>query len=218
MNGKAGLSEQRALHLSEKLGLSPSEKEIFVTLALAKFSRSALGKKIASEKLSQYTQITEVIDEDSMAQITEWHYMALLELVSLNNIEHSVESFAKKLNIVPEMAGSAIERLERMGMLLRQDDKWVTATPERTTTRDIPSPAIRKFQHQLIGKAEEALDNQSVERRDFSAAVFAIDKEQLPAMKERIRQFRRELMKEFEATDNKNAVYSFCVQLFELTE
>jgi len=220
LNGKVGLSEDRALRVAESLKISEDEKKIFVDLVQSVHGRGTVTKKLASERLRLRFPEASQMQMDQFDSISEWYHLAIVDLIKTKGFENNPAFISRKLGISEADASMAIERLVRIGALEQVDGQLRQSTENRTTTREVPSMAIRTFHRQILQKAETALDNQELNERDFGSLVFSISKEQLPLFKEKILQLRREFKNEIASrgSDEKNAVYCFSSQLFQLTE
>ena len=104
-----------------------------------------------------------------------------------------------------------------MGLVEEKEEFWFTLQQEGAIKSGFPSKSVRKYQQQILEKALFALQERSLEERDFSSAVFVLNKKQIKHAKERIKQFRRSLMRELEGIEDQDAVYCLSMQLFELT-
>jgi uncharacterized protein (TIGR02147 family) len=216
LGGKKSLNEARAHRIAESLAWAPSRRRAFTVLVrsenacdprVSEAIRSELGgrREISFEKLS----------EDVFRAISEWHHYAILEVTALEGFVATPTQIARRLALPLAKVASAVKRLRRLGLLTARADGRLAKTRANYSTFDVPSAAIRAFHAQMLGKAASALESQPVEERDFSGIVMAIDPKRIPAARERIREFRRELM-EFLEQGERTALYHLSAQLFRL--
>ena len=113
-------------------------------------------------------------------------------------------------------------RLERVGLLKRSKGALAWKIPsELVRSPDgIASSAVREFHHQILSKAQHALDTVALENRDFSALVLALTPDALADARHRIRNFLAQLHEELSEKPNgaDAEVYSVSVQCFPLTQ
>lgn len=218
LNGKVGLSQEKAALLAEKINLSEEEALLFIDLVLVEHARSHIERHSAVKRVRARMLQQKVMPEENFSLISDWHNLAILELVTLPDIQHSIESFARHLGMEEEALKTSIERLERLGYLRYREGKWYPEDPDTTTSRDVPSEAIQNFQKSLMKKAISTLETVSVEDRDYSSIIFAMNKQQMTIAKERIKSFRRSLIKELEQLEGKDEVYCLSLQFFPVTE
>lgn len=95
LNTKVGISESRAADIAEKLHLSDSETKYFIDLVQSEHGRSLVTKELARARLRERTVGARRIKQEEFFLVTEWQIFALLELLNVKNISHTIESFAQ---------------------------------------------------------------------------------------------------------------------------
>jgi len=216
LKGKIGISVKRAMDIADTLRLSEKDKEFFVNLVQAEHDRNPLQRQKAQDKISDFYNKYAPLED---GKISNWYHLALLELMNLDeNLAN--EQLASRLGLAKATADASIQELLAMGAIVKSETKegFTIVDTNRETAMDIPSESVKQLNEQILKKAAEELRLQDVSNRDFSIAVFGFNKEQLPLAKERIKQFRRDFMKEFESAPHKDSIYSMSLQLFELTQ
>lgn len=108
----------------------------------------------------------------------------------------------KRLELIEETQEGKLRPLESF-----------TASPS-----GIPSEAIRRFHRQILEKAITSIDLQTLEERDLSCMVLAVDRNRLPQAKDAIKKFRREFDSEFGAGTPRDSVYCLAIQFFSLQD
>lgn len=217
-SGKCGISRKRALDFSKKMRLSPQDEAIFIDMVDLEHTRSQLSRKWAEERLRAKLLHAKTLRPEELSILSEWYYLPLIELLQTANAESTPEFIAKRLGITTEQAAAAMDTLLEMHLVAWYEGRLIPAQPDRSTTANIPTPALRQHNKRYIQMAERAIENKPMPERDFSTIIMAIDKSKMEFAKERIRSFRRELMKELEALPNKDAVYCLSMGFFEVTE
>jgi uncharacterized protein (TIGR02147 family) len=220
INGKTGLSEERALGMTESLGLNESEKSLFMDLVQSQHGRSSVARKAALARLQSRSERGKKIENEQFSLISDWQNLALIELLYLDGIEHSPKSFARQLGLPVDVVKETIQRLSELGYIkLDETGKWTPCDPSTSAdSTAVPSSAIRQYHRQILDKAKMALDKKPAEERDFSSMVFAFNSRQMEHARNRIRDFRRTLVTELEEIPGKDAVFCLSLQFFELTE
>lgn len=221
MRGRYGMSAHLAAQVSKRLGLSADEQKLFQTLVEKNHSRSKASRVRAEIELEQIRQNSEAVSPltlDAFQVISDWHHFAIMELTKVDGFQSSASWVARALDIPTVQAKLAIERLLRMEILEERDGTWSATKDFVFTPSGIPSDAIRKFHKQILSKAMESIESQTVDERDLSTIVMSIDSKDLPMYKEKIKKFRRELHAEALATPKRDSVYSLSIQLFKLSK
>lgn len=219
LNGKAGISAASARKITERLGLGNQESQYFYLLVQKEHARCRHIRKKAAEEIEGFTGISKKarINLDQFQVVAEWYHMAILECFSLPDFEPKLEWFAKKLDLPLMTVEQAFKRLFRVGLVELRGTFFVPADTQTVYESGPASEAVRNFHRQVLEKAIKALDTQSVEERDFQNLIVAIDPEELPRYRERIRKFWGELSQMAEANPKKEKVYSLSISLFNLT-
>jgi len=217
LSGKVGLSEERAVAIAERLQMDEETKSLFVDLVISEDARSLVTRAAAQARIDARMLNLQQLEDKDFSLISDWHYLAILEMLNLDGVSHTILGFAEKLGMSEAQVQEGIERLTRLGYLKFEDAKWIATEPDTTTTTDVPSDSIRAFHRQILEKATAALDS-SLDKKDFSSIIFSLNTEQMSYARERLQEFRRNLVKELEGMPGKNSVYCLSLQLFEVSE
>ena len=219
MKGRYGLSRKAAELIAGKLSLSPSEQSRFCDLVESQHARSDLKRKLAKIRLKKNqpgrAQIS--LQQDAFRLISDWYHLAIMELTCLDQFKNDHHWIARSLGIAPVVAAQAIERLKRLKLLQEDGGKLILAG-NLASAQEVPSEAIKTYHKQVIERALNALFFQPFESRDFSSMVMAVDRKRIPEVKEKIRDFRRSLSSEMEASEIKDSVYCLGIQFFGMLE
>jgi uncharacterized protein (TIGR02147 family) len=143
--------------------------------------------------------------------------MAILELMELNDCEHTDSWFAKKLRLKKIVVSNALERLENIGWIVFDNGIYKATFNSSTTSFDVPSNAIKKHHDEMLKKAEESLYTDDISQREFLNMTLAFSKKQMKEAKMVIRLFQEDFAKKFYSKESqKDSVYQLSVQLFRL--
>lgn len=207
LRGKAGLGPLKARVVAERLGLAPERRAAFLALVEASQTR-----KIDTTGLSERHELA----SERFAQIQAWFHFAILELSKLKEFRSSSPWIARRLGIHPAECRQAIERLLAAGLLRRQGGRLRAEARNHHVASPVPSAAIRNFHRQLVGKALDAIDLQSVDQRYLTTSIVAVQRARLPELCRRLEALKREFCTEAEKGAVKDAVYGVSMQFFEL--
>lgn len=196
--GKRDLSAQNKALVAEKLCLSPLEQ-------------SKLGNKT-----KRSATVFDPIAEDRFHLMSEWYYFAILSLARIRRNRADAWWVAKRLGISAIEARAALERLQRLGYIKITRGKLVRTAAPLTTTNDVPSAALRKFNKQFLELAAKSIDRDTVDKRQTVTMTMAINPKRIPDAKQMVLEFRNRLC-DFLEEGAQNEVYSLAIQLFPLT-
>lgn len=219
LRGLKGISSKRAFEIADRLRFSLEEKNAFVDLVERDHAKSKIVRQQAEERLAKATKICgfHEIDLDRFQLISDWYHFAILELTDVSDFCSDPQWIAARLGIDVAKVKQAVRRLVSLGLLARsKDGKLKQTQADLATPSEVPSSAVRSQHSQLLQKAQEALFEQPVSARDFSAVTMAISARDIPKAKTLIKEFRRRLNRELQSSREKDRVYGFCVQFFSL--
>ena len=202
MTGKRGLSPKNLMKVLQNLNLSQEQKEILLK-----------GNKAKPLPQDEH----ELMLEDQFKLIADWYYIGLLNLAKLKANKAQPAWISQRLGIEPYMAVEALERLQRLGLLKIEKNKLVRTSNPITTSRDLPSTAIRKHHSQNLLLAEKAIHNVPVELREMGSVTMPVNLKNLTKVKELLLKTRKKVADLLE-DENATEVYTLSFQLFPLTE
>jgi uncharacterized protein (TIGR02147 family) len=218
LSGKQGLSRAAAQRICAALNFSKEETDRFCDLVDSLHARSEADRVAASARLRKYEKVSKVyqLQEDAFRVISEWYHLGILELMQLKDFRDDSRWLASKLGISQVQVELAIERLLRLRLLAKENDRLVPAKEQGNVPDDIPSASIKKFHRQILEKASEALYMQGKDQREFGAVVIAVNKSQLAELKADMRKFQHEICTKASEAPDKDGLYCLAIQFFDM--
>lgn len=220
LSSNEGISLVTAGKIANVLGLSEHEKDYFFDLILAKHSRNAHMKKVASEKLKKHKSEMKfkVLENDFDGLLSKWFYLPLIELLCLGKMCSSYE-LSQVFRVSDVEIEEAIGLLEKLGYIKKKPQgDWEKREPYLSFDSKKPSQQIRNFHHKFLHLADEALEQQTVENRKFISGVMSFNKKMLPEARQEIELFKNKFLKKYTTPHSADSVYCFTMQYFELTQ
>lgn len=209
ISGKRRLSKQAALRIAHAPGASNELKNAMLLIA-----QEPTGSKSQSDPPGQ--TISQTIEVETFKMISNWYHFAILSMSAFKHKLSDPVWIGSRLKIPPKIAGAALKRLNKLGLLKISKNTFTQVTPRITTTNDIPDKAIRLFHHQMIEKAAISLDRDQVNLREFGCETLAIHPDQLPKLKEEIRKFRDRINQLTKDHPDKKRLYALNLHLFPI--
>ena len=200
LGGQRKITKKMAQRFATNLGLEAEELKAF-------FDES----QVTASDL-EYIKI----QMDQFKSISEWQHFAILSLIETVNFTSDVEWIARRLGIGVQKTESSIQRLVDLGMLVNGEGQLKRAAARYATSDNIASSSLKQAHRSNLDLATKALDEVSIELRDFMAMTSAVDPNKIADVKKLIREFRDKvsvLLDEGERTE----VYKLCIQFFPLT-
>jgi len=222
LNKKQGISLKTAQKIATNLWNNKQEQDYFCNLVIAKGSKSKTKRELANKEIEQivnkYKNKTyNTLQLDAMKVISDWYHLAILELTYLENFQSESKWIASKLGISDFEAKEAIKRLVKIGLLKNKKGNLVDTNSHLATPSGIPSKSIKDFHKQIMNKALMAVETQSVEQREFSTSIMAVNKSDLPKVGNLINKLRSKFSNEMGKSEKKNKVYALSIQFIDLT-
>lgn len=222
MNGKRGFSAETLEKMAKKLSLNLEEKKFFKWLCEKDFSRSKKVKEDAEVKVHETLMYESHMTSEKAALVSDWYHLAILALSETKDFQSKPDWIAERLGLHVTVVEQALARLVEANALKIQGKKFVSTGNFFVDPKGIPSRSVREFHSQILKKAEDALEMQNLETREFASVLMCLDKSKMSAAKEKMRQFREEFVREFSATHETSAkeqeVYTVALQLFQMTK
>ena len=224
LQGKRPLRMKHAAFLSKGLNLSTQEKLFLQALIQFDTAKSIEEKELCRLWLSELNPGGQykTCEIDQFMVISHWVHMTILSMTNLKNFDGSAEQIHKLLKGKASIheVRSALNRLYELKLIRRNSNGKVEATYERVTSKDdVVNKGVREYHRQVIDLAKNAIEEQSVEEREFQSFSLGIPHERLVLAKTMIRKFRTQFVKAMSAdTGSADDVYQFNLQFFRLTE
>lgn len=206
LSGKRTLSLKAALKLADALNLNPNERKALLEKSISD------KPKLENNEVEESFEIT----RDIFAVISEWYHFGIASLLNLKEFKEDNKWIAKELGIRPLEVKLAIERLLRLGVFNRDEEGKLKRSHENFSVKSEMSSAIRIFQREILEKAIESLEKDSIDERDITSITMAIDEKNIPKAKSEIEKFRKRLSKLLEK-GKKTRVYNLGIHLIPLS-
>jgi uncharacterized protein (TIGR02147 family) len=218
LGGKRGLSLSLAESFADRLQFPDDKKQYFCDLVAAAHSRRPEQQKSAKARVSTYRAKRErYLPLDVLNAVSDWYHGAIRQLALVDDFKSDPAWIAERLGIGVPVAQEAIERLIRLGLMVRAADGTLK-TEESTAIHKadgIPSEAVRKFHSQILEKASGALHAQSISERYIASNLMPFSGADLPDAFDELHKFRTSFSDNF-TSEKKDFVYCLAVQFFKL--
>jgi uncharacterized protein (TIGR02147 family) len=219
LRGECGVSGKKAAQLAQRLRLGPVEAELFVCAAETAHSRHAITRETAGNRLQSLLSGTfSEINMEKFSLIRDWYHLAILELTEIEQFENNVAWIAKALRITEAQVSEAVERLERLGLLVCGPQKWVQTQGDFETPPDFSSRAVRDYHHQMIELVDSRFEDVPLDQREMGSVLMGLDQEIVPELKSLIRTFQKDAAALAERSSRKGCLYALNIQFVPLFE
>lgn len=221
LHGKQGVSTKVATQISKGLRFSDEERAYFLDLVESQHGRSRLLREAARLRLHRYRRVpfAERMGEDAFRVISDWYHVAILELFRLPEHEDSPAWIAAALSIDEAEAQAAIERLLRLGLLVRgTEGELLLAEANQRFSGSMHAESFQKYARQILWRALEAVDK--TELRAMHSYILALPERQMPQLLRILKESSDRLAETLDLEQGektKDVVYCLALQLFPLS-
>ena len=162
-----------------------------------------------------------LIEQAQYNFLANWYNVVIYVLIDMKSLKENDPSLIKTLRskVTTKMIEEAFATLKILGFIEKVEDGYYKQTNGAlSTSDDIKNIAIHKYHHSMINLGIESLEKDDLQKREFNGVTLPINREKLPLLKEKIREFRKDVNSLTSAFADPTQVYQLNIQLFPLTE
>lgn len=228
IDGTRPVTEKNLASFLRGLKLSGAPGEYFRILVSMKESRDDKEKVQLLERLLKmrirYSGDPQQLDKDRWEILRSWHHWAIREMVLLKDFTPDPAWIAARLGrkITPALARESLEVLLRLEFLKEDavSGRYRQSDPMITTSDEISNLIVRHIQRQFVELGLISLFHDPVNVREISGVTLALRDDQIPTFKKLLKEFRRELNRQFSDSGETGAdhVYHLEMMFFPVTK
>lgn len=199
MEGKRNLTSSSIAKISEGLSLNKGERNFFENLVLMNQADSHEEKDRYYKRIMSKNGFTRTnqISKEQYAYLSTWYYPVIREIIAFGDGRHTSEQIASMLQpkIANRQVQKALELLLDLGFIKKNGDgTWRQCKKDLTTGSEVKSIIIANYHKEMIKLASESIDRHPAKDRDLNALTVRINRNSIPEIKEKIAQFKSELI------------------------
>lgn len=222
IDGERVVTAEMAPRYAKALGLDGDAASYFCDLAAFSRARSDPERNAAYTRLANYKEyrLAQTLELAQAAYHANWYIPAIRELANRADFRAEPAWIAKRMlpRITTSEAKGALDVLFELGLLLRTDEgRVVQGEPVLTTGAETRGLHIRNYHRAMMERAAESMALVPAPQRDISSLTFCVDDEGLRRVKERVQQFRKELIAILSDETDGDRVVQLNFQLFPLS-
>jgi uncharacterized protein (TIGR02147 family) len=152
---------------------------------------------------------------------SRWYLPVIRELVIFGDRKMTAEQIAEKLYPAVRVKDveTALRRLESLGLIFKDEKgQWQQADSLLSTGPEVQSLLITNFHKEMIRLAEESITRHEAKTRDITALTISMKKNRMAELKQKIADFRKDILKEFATDEDSDQVMQINIQAFPLTK
>lgn len=219
--GRSHLPIRCQARVVEYLGLSGRESEYF--LLLLAFARER-GAKARMEILERAKLLQDVdrrtLEDRELLFYRDWWISVIRLLLEVNGGQAVAERLAGQVAppIRTEQAQEAMDLLVELGMVKRiGSGRWKLAEPHLTAGGAEKAKAIHAYQKQILSLATDALAKTPQAERDVSTLTVPVDDQSFAAIRDILRECRRQIQKQADSTEEPKRVMQLAMAFFPVS-
>jgi uncharacterized protein (TIGR02147 family) len=220
--GQRNLTATMAARFAAACGLGGEAAQYFEQLVAFNQARTSEQRNRSYARLLAFRRYRRghKLELAHSAYHSTWYLPALRELAASPQFREQPEWLAEVLwpKVKPSEVRQALDTLVELGLLerdphgrLRQRDAVVSTGPETVGMH------IANYHGEMMRRATAAMELVPAASRDISALTFCVGPEGLARLKQRIQEFRRELIELVESESDRGQVVQLNLQLFPLS-
>ncbi len=226
MDGERNLTDGSLNKFIKGLKLDRQQRDYFRALVCFNQAKSESHKKQYYRKLVKLRQYYELkpLSIDHYEYWTHWYHPVIRELIVAADFDGSLKNIASRLvpAVDEKTVLESIRLLERLRFIRRLNDngrlRWEQAEPLVSTGADAVSKISMQYHQNMLGIVKERLPAIAKEQRDVSALTLGIARKRLPQLKQKIQEFRREILQLVADDDKPEDVVFLGIQMIPFTE
>jgi len=199
--------------------------ELLVVIAiigiLAAISMPVISKAMQAAKKAQAAAEIKTIETARYEYFSRWYLPVIRELVIFGDRKMTAEQIAEKLYpaVRTKDVETALRRLEALGLILKDEQgQWQQTDSLLSTGPEVKSLLITNFHKEMIRLAEESITRHPAKSRDITALTISLKKDRMVELKQKIADFRKDILKEFATDESSDQVVQINIQAFPLTK
>ena len=223
MSGERNLTPEMAHQFAMGCRLDGTAAEYFCELVAFCQAETAVERNRCHQRLLRYKQyrVIQKLDAAQAIYHSTWYLPAIRELAARPDFQSDPKWIAATLipRIGTDEAQKALSTLLQLGLLVEESPGRIRQAEALVTTGQGPlGHHIVNYHRTMMERAAAALDTIPREEREISSLTLCVSQEVLLDLKERIREFRRELLQLAELGGTPERVVQLNFQLFPLSE
>lgn len=222
MDGDRNLTEASLVPFMRGLKLNKQEQEFFRNLVFFNQAKTHEQRDIYYQRLLQSRKFSQLkpLEREQYEYYSNWYHPVVRELIASKEFDGSPEWISQRIfpPITPAQAHRSIELLEKLSLIKKiESNRWRQTSPVVTTGPEVTSLVLFNYHHGLLDLTKEILHKVKPEQRDVSALTLGIGRSKLSELKQKIREFREEILKWVSTETDPEEVVQVDIQMYPLT-
>lgn len=222
MDGERNLSAESIEKFIVGLKLNKQEASYFRELVAFTQAKDHESKNQAYKKMLGSRKLRDIqpINKSHYEFYQTWYHPIVRELAVADHGDGSAAWIAQHIfpQVSVEDVSKSLSLLEKLGFLSKDDaGHWKQNNPVLSTGVEVESHLLFLYHLNVLELGKHALKHIAPQRRDFGSLTLSVAKHRLPELKQKIQEFRQEILA-LVAQDKESELFvQLNTQLFPLT-
>lgn len=222
-DGKKNLGKESISKLCKAMDLKKKETEYFSYLVFFNQAKTAIDKNYYFGLLSSIRTPKNVrkLDFKQYEYFNKWYNTIVREMISgkeVASVDHAAIAQAIQPEILPSQVKKSIALLKELKLVTIKKGIYVQSSPLLETEWEIQSLAIRNYHKKMIELAGNSVEDIPVDKRNVSAITSKVSDKGYAKIKNRVAEFREELMQIISEDEDVDLVYQINFQIFPVSK
>lgn len=222
IQAKRNLTPLMAERFAKACNLRGESAEYFVHLVSFNQAKTSAERDVAFSRLKRYRRYRSAqrLDLAHAAYFSTWYMPAIREMATRDDFYEDPKWIAEQLwpSIKPSQASIALDTLLKLGLLERNEKgRVVQGNPVLSTGPETKNMHVANYHRAMIARASESIDEIPASERDITSLVFCLNRNGVREIKDRIREFRHQIIERAEGEQAPYQVLQLNIQLFPLS-
>lgn len=217
------IADDSIARFAQACGLEGQGADYFTAMVhFTKAKEDVEAKEWFERMLALRTHEVRKLEGEAYAFYQKWHHTAIRAALDYFDCDGSdLQALADHLrpSISVEEVQSSLQLLADLGLVAKDENGlWRPTEKGVTTGTGWKSVAVHTFQSETLRLALEALERVPKGQRNYSTLTMSLSAEDYDDLKERVRDFRRQVAKFIHTRGKGDRVVQMNIQLLPLTE
>ena len=223
MRGERNLSEESVGKVARAINLNRQEEEFFRCLVFFNQASTHEEKDTHFRKLLQCKKYSQLkpIEKKQYQYYSAWYHPVVRELVAARDFDGTPEWIAHRISppITPAQVVRSIELLQELGLITKNGSvRWTQSSPVISTGAELTSVVVHNYHKNVLSLSHQILDELVMPEREVSSLTLGVSREKVPALREKIRAFRRDVLEMVSGEKEPEEVVLLNLQFYPVTK
>lgn len=221
MQGKRNLSDDGIKKVIKGIQLNKEDAKFFTNLVLFNQTKKHDEKNTFYQNMIQNKNYAKLkpLEKNQLDYCNEWYHAAIRELIQSPQFTGNLDWISQKLS--PKLSITKIKKsiqvLKNLNLIEEKNGKLKQCDSLVTTGMEVDSVALFNYHLKMLDLSKKVLQETPKSERDISSLTLGLGKDKRRILKEKIQNFRKDILELVSTEDEPEEVIQVNIQMFPLT-